>query len=143
MRKASNYLYLIGTILTLMALPIFVATIAVAFGISNSNFTQNMIELINDGKVNPGDISGTVEEQALTIQSYYRTAGIIFSVFGALNLAKFIVAITAKRSNENPFHISVLVLSILTVGPLLILASIFAIVMNKKEGEVEEISASY
>ena len=143
MRKASNYLYLIGTILTLMALPIFVATIAVAFGISNSNFTQNIIELINDGKVNPGDIPGTVEEQALTIQSYYRTAGIIFSVFGALNLAKFIVAITAKRSNENPFHITVLVLSIVTIGPLLILASIFAIVMNKKEGEVEEINASY
>ena len=143
MRKASNCLYLIGTILTLMALPIFVAMIAVSFGISNPNFTQNLINGINNGDINPGNIPGTVEEQAATIQSYFKTYGIVFSVFGALNLAKFIIAITAKRSNENPFHISVLVLSILTVGPLLILASIFAIVMNKKEGEVEEINASY
>ena len=143
MRKASNILYILGAVLTLLALPIFVAMILVSFGIANPGYAQEIINGINSGAINPGELPGTVEEQAAAIQTYFRTAGIIFLVFGILNLGKFVMAITAKRANENPFHITVLVLSILTVGPLLILASIFAIVCNKKEGEVEEINASY
>jgi len=143
MRKASNSLYMIGTVLTLFALPLFAILIFVSFSISSPGYLPNIVEEIKSGAINPGDLPGTPEEQALAIQAYFRTFAIVFLVFGILNVAKFVMAITAKRSNSNPFHITVLVLSVLTVGPLLILASIFALVMNKKEGEVEEINASY
>jgi len=143
MRKASNTLYLLGTILTLLALPIFVAMIFVSFGIANPDFAQNIIDGIKNGAINPGNLPGTPEEQTAAIQEYFRNGAIIFLVFGILNLGKFVTSITARRSNENYFHITVLVLSILTLGPILILASIFGIVCNKKEGNVEEINASY
>lgn len=142
MRKASNVLYIVGAILTLLGLPVFIAMVLVSFGIANPSYTQNIVDGINSGSISTTGLSGTPEEIAAVIQSYFRTFAIIFTVFGVLNIAKFVMAITAKRSNSNPFHITALVLSILTVDPVLVVGSILALVCNKKEGDVEEISAS-
>ena len=142
MKKASNVLYMVGVLLTLLGLPVFTIIVITSFGIANPGYTQSIIDSINSGEVTY-NIPGTTEEQAAWVQHYFLILGIIFLIFGIINVAKFVISIMAKRMVDNKtLHIIALVLGILSGGILIVLASIFALITLKQERDVEEISAS-
>ena len=141
MRKASNILYMIGIIMALLGLTLYVVMTFSSYRISSSSYTDTLISQLESGAVTT-DFPGTYAEQAAQLQHIFLIIAIVLTIFTVINAAKFVLAITAKRSMDNRFIITSLILGALSLDTLIILASIFGLVANKQERDVEEINAS-
>ena len=141
MRKASNILYMIGIVMALLNLTALVVMSFATFSIASPGYTSTLISQLESGAVTT-DFPGTYAEQAAQLQKMFLVFAIILTVFTVIGAAKFVLSITAKRSQDKRFNIVSLVLGALSLDVLIVLASILALVALKEEREVEVINAS-
>ncbi|MBQ2070662.1 MAG: hypothetical protein II467_07025 [Bacilli bacterium] len=136
MKKASNILLLIGEILEIVYAFLFLLLGVLFLVLTMPNFTQILIEGINNGSVH-SSFQGTPEEIARAIQAMFAAFSVIMFVFAAFNAIGAIITIFARRKLSSGILVTAAVFSFIGGSIVAGVGAIFALVNNENKPAIK------
>ncbi|MBE6141360.1 MAG: hypothetical protein E7175_00710 [Erysipelotrichaceae bacterium] len=141
MRKASNMLMIIGFVLGIFATMLIIAFTVFFFIIAGPGYKDELINQIASGSL-VTNYSGTVEEQAVQVQALFLPLAIFFLFESIISISYLTISMITRIKRKLPLYIITIAGSALGGNIPLLLGTIFSLVADHQEENVEEINAS-
>ena len=130
MKKASNIVLLVGSILGFVAAGgLFIAAVVFII-LSTPAFTDFIREGIQNGSITTD--ASDIEIAIGIVVATFITCAVFFIIVGVLSIVSSIIALKARKEGRKGLYIACLVLGILS-NEVVLVGSIFGLISNKKE----------
>ena len=134
MKKASNILYLITIIASIVGAIIIAISASVLLNYSSAEYTEAIANNIKNGSVRTS-YTGTYTEQAEQIQALFKGLGIFYMIVAGLFILAAIVSIIARHSSGKGIHVFAIVIGIISLTIIPTVAGCLALSAKKREDQ--------
>lgn len=134
MRKASNVIFLVSAIVSIVAVIGLLITSLVFLAFTTPEAKEEIIKALQDGRMTTS-VPGTLNEQADAIQAIFKAFGIIFLFASVFGVANTVICFVARKKHTTGVLVLSIVFGVLSFVEINILASIFGFVANARQEE--------
>ena len=134
MKKASNILFLVGEIVSVIVAVVYITCGSLFAVYSSPDKTDEIIYGIEHEIIHSG-FKGTVEEQAYFIQVLFLTLAIVFFIMLAIVLINLAVTIIARRNTTKTTCILNIVFGTLSGVEVNLVGGIFGLISTIRENK--------
>ena len=134
MRKTSNILLTIGTVLSFVMAASLLITSIIFFALTSSAFKEIIVNGLQDGSIQT-DLAGTPEEIAAIIQTIYAVAGAILIVVSLFAIINGIIAIIGKKKATKGLYILNIIFGAISCVEVNLIGGIFGLIGTTKKQE--------
>ena len=133
MKRAGNVLIIVGIVFAVISAITLVVGGILFLVFSNPVNREAIIQGLQDGTINT-TFEGTLEEQAIQIQTLFQVLGIVFFIISAAYAVDILISSLAARGRSKALYLTTLVFNVIFFNVLLFLGAVFGLA-----GENEEI----
>lgn len=139
MKKASNILFLVGTILSSCALFACVIGAILFANFSDRQYTSFIVQGIEDGVIEV-DVNGSAESQARYIQSLFSVLAFLCSFEAVILIPNIVLSALGRKKDNKVVYILNMVFGILSGVVVNAVGGIFGIIAqsNENNSHIEE-----
>jgi len=134
MRKASNIIFLVSAIVSIVAVISLLITSFVFLAFTTPEAKEEIIKALQDGRMTTS-VPGTINEQADAIQAIFKTFGIVFLFASAFGVANTVICFVARKKHTTAILVLSIVFGVLSFVEINIVASIFGFIANARQEE--------